>query len=325
MVKKAVWNVKKSDFKGKHNLVICDVSAIMRTHFRSLADDGKVLKSYVGNDGQRHEFTQFVAKVWLEDGDIFNTSAMYGLLNKVMLRFGFNQDYIFAFDTPGNMLKKIDDHYKANRVKMGNEYFDQVNTFMKMMQDCGYTCLAQPGFEADHMIHEAVKQNYDYYDNIYVVTNDMDISSVINDKTTWVCTIQSRGDINMANYEERVKCPYNSILLKKCLVGDKSDEIQGVYRFGEKKFKQFMQDNVDSDDTVRGHEVEILKNSNLAPEQLEQALYASNLVLPLKVNIDAIANERDMIDYIKLKAWLNKFEMASIITELDAEMSKGLI
>lgn len=283
-------------------LIIADVSAIMRTNYVSLDD----------RSGYRRVLSYEV------DGEVVNTSAMYGLYRSTIGRFGLTDDvdYVFAFDTPNNLLKQVDKNYKGNRVKWNDDYFSQVNTVYKNLQEVGFSALAEAGYEADHIIHKVVADNKDFYDEVLVVTNDKDLSSLVSENVRWVATIQKRGEITMENYEEELACPYNSILLKKCLVGDKSDNIKGIYRFGQKAFDKFMEENVEKGFNVRGHEVEVINNSNLDEDKKAQALLASELVLPLEVSVNSTPASSDLINKSLFKEILNKFGMKSISNKI---------
>lgn len=226
--------------------------------------------------------------------------------------YGTNHTWVFCFDTPGkNILKKIDRSYKANRVKMGNYYFDQVNTAKKILEEAGFTVLSKSGYEADHCVREAVKQNYDYYDKIGVFTNDHDLSYLVDEKVSWLNVRKTYADIHMGNYFTQNKCPYNSILLKKATVGDKSDGIAGIKGFGEKTFMKFLDHEGLHGKNVRGIEEEIIKNSTFLKDvQKEQALHAWSLVKPYEVDIDATANEHINTDI--LKAFFKKYNFKSL-------------
>lgn len=295
-------NIKK-DWKGKENLFIVDVSAVMRSNFIPVEQT-----TFGANYGKfRREPMTFEV-----DGEEMNTSAMYGLFRLFSKYKDIEADYIFCFDTPGNLLKKVDQNYKANRVKMGNEYFDQVNTAMKILKESGYAVLAAGGYEADHMIHEAVIQNERLYDNIGVITNDRDLSCLVSDNVAWVNVLQTKSDITKDNYVDELKCPYNSILLKKCMVGDKSDNIAGIRLFGEVAFERFFNEEGLHDQVIRGNEIDIIKATDLLSDDKKgQALHALDLILPLKVNVDARAN-RD-VNRLMMQAFLKKFGMNSIV------------
>lgn len=299
--KKEVFKVDIAKWQGQENLIVVDVSAVMRSNFISLE------QPFDGNYGKfRREPMSYEV-----NGVEMNTSSLYGLLRLFSKYKKIEADYIFCFDTPNNLLKKIDANYKANRVQMGDEYFDQVNTAYKLLKEAGYKVLAADGLEADHMVHAAVEQNASLYDNVAVVTNDKDLSCLVQDNVVWLNVLNKSGDITLENYEKELGCPYNSILLKKCMVGDKSDNIIGIFRFGQAAFDKFFREEGLVAGEVRGNEKEIIANAEtLSDDKKGQALHALELILPLEVTADARAN--DEINRQLMVAFMDKYGMKSL-------------
>lgn len=300
-------NVKK-DWKGQKNLLVVDVSAVMRT---------KHLPLFSEQDRMFNPRLRYARKLSYEvDGEEVNTSAIFGLMQLFQM-YGVDNDYIFCFDAPNNLLKTINKNYKNNRVKMGDEYYDQVNTVYKWLTEVGYRTMFLEGYEGDHHIHKAVRDNLDDYDNIGVITNDKDLSSLVTDKVVWIDTLKKRPDITVDNYPLVVGCPYNMVNLYKATVGDTSDNIKGIYRFGDKRFMKMIDEDgiypLGAD--VLGREEELIRESNfLNDEQKNQALESLKLVLPLEVpdTVKSKAVPSDMVDIFGHKMYLQKFGIKSI-------------
>lgn len=251
---------------SEKTLVVVDVSAVMRTNYVPLDQTGvKFPKRTLSHP---------------VNGKDFNTSALYGLL-RLFSRYGLGVDYIFCFDSYINDLKTYDGTYKAGRVIPTNEYFDQLNVLRDTMIACRFNVALVEGFEADHMVHVAIQQTHQDYDRILVITNDIDLASTVNDKVIWVNTLQKKSDICIDNYEEIAKCPYNTILLKKALVGDVSDNIKGVAGFGAKSFNKFLEIECIDTMAVAGNEKAIIVNAvTLNEDKKRQALHSLHLVYP---------------------------------------------
>lgn len=277
-------------------LVIVDVSAVMRTHYRPL----------------NHRFP---LSIELEDGD-FNTSALFGLL-RLYNTWGFDRDYVFAYDTPVNYLKMTEagKNYKKGRKKPQDDYYEQLNLSRKMLESIGELVLSQSGYEADHFVIDAKNELSPYYDHTYIITNDKDLAVCVDENTTWVSTRAKQDDITMDNYVEELGCPYNAIRLKKALVGDPSDNIKGVYRFGEVSFKNFVLDEGLDHENVYGREKEIIEStSRFDEDEKAMALSDLSLILPLEVpKQEYIFKERDTG---KLYEYLKLFKMNSIIKKM---------
>lgn len=277
-------------------LVIVDVSAVMRTHYRPL----------------NHKFPLSIEL----DGEEFNTSALFGLL-RLFKTWGLERDYVFCYDTPMNYLKMTDagKDYKKGRKKPQDDYYKQLNLSRKMLASMGEVVLSQSGYEADHFVIYAKDELSPYYDHTYIITNDKDLAVCVDDRTTWVSTRSKQPNITMDNYVESLGCPYNAIRLKKALVGDPSDNIKGIYRFGDKKFLDFVLSEGLDHDNVFGREEEIIRETEwFDEEQKEDALRDLSLIVPLEVPAqEFIFQERDTD---KLYGYLELFQMKSIIKGL---------
>lgn len=300
--------VNLKEWKGRDNLMIVDVSAHMRTN------DAGDLEENTGAEqlfyGKQNRFKRKVLSTEI-NGEEMVVTSLYKLMELFKV-YGTEHTWVFCFDTPHkNILKAIDKNYKANRVKVGNYYYDQVNTAKKLLEEAGFTVLSKAGYEADHCINEAVKQNYDYYDNIGIFTGDHDLSFLVDDKVRWLNVRKTYSDIHMDNYFQQNKCPYNAILLKKAMVGDKSDNIAGIKGFGETRFKQFLEKEKIYGEDVRGRELDILMDTeNLTELQRGQALHCWELVKPQEFDIDATANDTFNEDI--LKAFFKKYKFKSL-------------
>lgn len=271
-------------------LVIVDVSALMRTHYRP---DG--VKGGLSID--------------LGDSKL-TTSHIYGLF-RLFKEYGREADYIFCYDTPINFLTEYNPEYKKGRVKVADDYYTGYHLAKEILRSAGFLVLSKEGYEADHLIIQAKGALSKYYDSTYVITNDKDLSVVVDDKTTWVNTVKKRGNINRLNYEEVLGCPYNAIRLKKALVGDPSDNLKGVYRFGEAKFKRFVIDEGIYQQNVYGKEREVIESSSLTREQKEQALSDLQIIVGFEVpNINLTVGT---IDWTVMERAVYELEMKSLV------------
>ena len=282
--------------RDKKELVIVDVSAVMRTHYRPL----------------NHRFPLSIDL----DGEVFNTSALFGLL-RLYQKWGLDKDYVFCYDTPQNFLKMTEagKNYKKGRKKPNDDYYTQLNMSRKLLASINEIVLSQSGYEADHFVVYAKDELSPYYDHTYIVTNDKDLAVCVDENTTWVSTRSKQPDITMENYVEELGCPYNAIRLKKALVGDPSDNIKGVYRFGEKKFTDFVLTEGLDHENVFGREEEIIRETDwFDDDQKEDALGDLSLILPLEVPPQEFIFQDKDTD--KLYEYLEIFKMKSIIKAL---------
>lgn len=282
--------------KTESKLVIVDVSALMRTHYRP--------------EGVRGSLSIDLG------GSTLTTSHIFGLF-KVFKDYGKEADYVFCYDTPINYLKADNPDYKKGRVKVADDYFVGYNLAREILRSANFIVLTKEGYEADHLIMQAKEELSRFYDEVYVITNDRDLAVVVDTKTTWVNTVKKRGNIDITNYEEVLACPYNAIHLKKALVGDPSDNLKGVYRFGEAKFKKFVIEEGVYQQNVYGKERDIILNSSLTEDEQAQALSDLHIIKGLEVpNINLTVQE---IDWTILERAAQELGMKSLIKFFGSE------
>lgn len=302
----------KVDFKeweGKESLMIVDVSAHMRTNdLGDLPENTEMGDLFFGKKKPENKWRQPLSTEI--DGEEMVVTSLYRLMS-LFKQYGTEHTWVFAFDVGKSFRSQIDKNYKGNRVKMGGYFYTQVNTAYKILKEAGFTVLSRNAMEADDCIMEAVNQNYDYYDKIGIITNDHDVSHLVDDKVSWINVRKTLSDIHMDNYFQQNKCPYNAILLKKTMVGDTANKVKGITRFGEKSFLKFLDVEGIHGENVRGREKEILETTtHLTEEQRAQALYCWKVVEPRSIDIDATANE--MINWDILEAFFDKYKFKSL-------------
>ena len=159
----------------------------------------------------------------------------------------------------------VDSGYKASRNSQDSRFYDGINLTQNLLAQGGVCCLKGDGYEADDLIFAAVqkaKQDYPDYE-IHVITGDADLVPLVDDqvsvflnsrKVTWsenkefekLHYIQLRPD-NYGEYMggltqfKKLQIPYNTVLLAKCLRGDKSDEVPGFPKFTPSKYNKLIE------------------------------------------------------------------------------------
>jgi DNA polymerase-1 len=301
-------------------LYIIDVSSVMRSNYVKLSEEQPVdaPQNYYSNN----KFNKFQKKElsWLVDGEKVNTSSLYGLL-RLFSTYGFNDHFIFCFDTPKNFRRDESEEYKQGRQKAEDDYFVQVNIARDLLTNVGFTTHSVDGYEADDFVVESVNKNKEFFDHIFVVSNDFDMAQNVDENVYFKNVIKTRGDINKSNYEEMLKCPYNSILLYKAMVGDPSDKIKGIKGFGPKAFYKFIEDeNIYNDLHIirkQRKEYNILKDSVfLDDEQRKQALKSLSMIVPRFPKEYDNWSPKQRIDKDMLELYLEKYGMKSIAKKL---------
>ena len=166
---------------------------------------------------------------------------------------------------------KVD--YKEGRESQDSRFYEGVNLTMNLLLKGGVTCLKADGYEADDLIKAAVDKAKVEYPNlpIDVITGDADLAPLVDEqvsvflyskKLTWAesSDLEKKHYVQLRpeNYQTYIESltnyknlcvPYNTLLLTKCLRGDKSDSIPGFPKFTPTRYNnlinQLMEDGYD--------------------------------------------------------------------------------
>ena len=183
--------------------------------------------------------------------------------------------------------------YKANR-EHNPEIRQERDAAEYILQKCGISVLAYPGYEADDIIYTLVNKLHDRYDKIYIYTGDSDLYFLVDEKVSIRPSSSKAKSVDINTYEKtKVKgnmYRYNSIPLAKICGGDSSDNIAPLppeiwSKFSERMFAEALYPHMGNKELVT------YWCSSLCPE----ALYQVDLVFPLDVpNVPLEFSEVDM-------------------------------
>lgn len=198
--------------------------------------------------------------------------------------------------------KKEKSDYKANRDNKldGNEYSD-IKEVEHMLDNIGYHVTKVEGYEADDLIYTLVNC-IDENDKCVIYTNDSDILINVKDNVSIELYNSNKGTqyVSMSNFEQFARSrfksdefKYNMVMLYKSLVGDKTDNVSGVVRFGIKAFDKFVRE---MKPYIEGYEENFINEKYtcaviakacdvglLSDEQKKQALDSLEMVKPRTV------------------------------------------
>lgn len=219
--------------------------------------------------------------------------------------------------------------YKANRGnKLSSDDFDNIELVRKILEAAGYNVYKVDGIEADDLVHKLMDFS-DVFDYTVIVTCDLDIAVNVS-KNVGLYRFKSSsgyGAIDMTTFDKVVpaelKCnmPYNAIMLYKATVGDKSDNIPGIKKFGPAAFNKlvnYLESFGDIDwFSLTSYEKtrEVLERcrGHLSDDQMRQALDSLDLVRPIEISDEDFKppvklSNQDM----RAKAYM-KYNMQSLI------------
>lgn len=136
-----------------------------------------------------------------------------------------------------NFRKKIISTYKENRAKLSSNIRDQILELDKMLLDMNITHIYHKEFEADDLIASYIE--YDKSINInnkyMIVSGDKDFMQLVDDQTSILNPFNNKNDtIIDTNYVfEKYKITPKNFILYQALMGDASDNIQGINGIGK--------------------------------------------------------------------------------------------
>lgn len=202
-----------------------------------------------------------------------------------------------CFDAPPTERKELAGEgieYKGKRHNSLTEYdLWAIETIKRTLAFVGYNVFTRKGLEADDLVASLVYGHGVQFVDNYIFTNDSDLAYNVQEDVYVMRSKAKQGyvQIGLENYAdvlgEEFKCsmPYNSIMLFKATVGDKSDNIPGVKGFGPKAFDDMI-GAFEIGPQLRNPEVcEAIIRAYFNGERMEQALLSLSLVVPIIVQL----------------------------------------
>lgn len=160
-----------------------------------------------------------------------------------------NHDKVIVFwdaESNSSVRKSIYPSYKANRRNIMNdeEYFSYLQQKVRVKQYLEEIFVRQAEVinnEADDLISYYCKVAYD--EEIIIFSADKDLTQLISKKVTIYSPVQK----NYFRFNDKIKIgpieiPHQNVLVCKVLIGDKSDNIDGIKGLGEKTLVKLFPD-----------------------------------------------------------------------------------
>lgn len=168
------------------------------------------------------------------------TNAVYGFTSMLLnvLRDESPTHIAVTFDKGPTFRHDIYPEYKAHRTKMPDEMRSQMDRVREVVQTLDMPIFEKEGYEADDLLGTLARKAEEQGIDTLIVTGDMDLLQLV-DEHIQVLTSRWRFSDTVIYNIERVKERYDGLspdqlLDYKALIGDKSDNIPGVYGVGEK-------------------------------------------------------------------------------------------
>jgi len=284
-------------------------------------------------DGKSVFYRGYYAMPNLSTKDGRPTGGVYGFAVMALeVVKKLNPDYVaVAWDmrhTNIRARRELYPEYKANRKPAPEDFYDQVEILLELLQSLGWPLYELDDYEADDIMatfaHQAKAKNIE----TYLVTSDLDVLQLVNSHThiyTLKKGLSSIELFNEASFEEKYGVGPHQWVDVKALKGDASDNIPGVGGIGEKTALELI-DKYDDLDGVYAHLDELKPSLRTKLEKDKDIAYLSKKLVrlfidaPVKLELDKMKLQRGVSpDFV---ATLRKLEFRTLLRQAEEEMSK---
>ncbi|MFU2157761.1 DNA polymerase I [Caldisericum sp. AR60] len=250
------------------------------------------------------------------------TSAVYGFL-RMLLRILKDEkpNYLaVAFDKKVPTFRHIEyKEYKSQRPKMPDELSLQFDVLKEVLIALNIRYFELDGFEADDIIATFVEKLKGTDLEILILSSDFDLAQLIQKNVKLLVTRKGVTKIEVYDEEKFIKeFGFEPVHLVdyKALLGDVSDNIEGVKGIGEKTASKLISEFKSVENIIKNEE--IVERFHINGEE-EKILRNKSLCMLVKdVPIEFRLEELKVPDFKTEKAYkvLKKFEFNSLIKEL---------
>ncbi len=253
------------------------------------------------------------------------TNAVYGFTSMLLKVLQDEQPTHIAvtFDKGPTFRHEVYTEYKAHRAKMPDELRTQMDRVRRVVQTLDIPIYEQERFEADDLLGTLAKQAGEQGVDTLIVTGDMDLLQLV-DEHTRVLTSRWRFSDTVIYDVEGVEERYDGLepaqlVDYKALMGDKSDNIPGVYGVGEKTATKLLKRYRSLDDIYAHLEEISTRFRNRLEEGRAEAFLSRRLariVRDAPVTLDIEACRVRSFDYDDVLDLFHELEFNTLIDRL---------
>jgi 5'-3' exonuclease (including N-terminal domain of PolI) len=271
-------------------------------------------------DGSAFLYRSFFALPSLSTSSGFPTGAIYGFLRSILAIIKTEKpNYMaIAFDLPAPTQRKLAySEYKSKRPPTPDPLKVQIPVIKELINLLGVKLLEMPGYEADDLIayltQKAKKEGF----KVKIYSPDKDVLQLVEGSQVVVINPISEEVFDENKVIEKFGVPPQKLADYLALVGDKTDNIEGVKGVGPKTAINLLNTFGSVEDILaRWDEFKRLfpqaeKNS------LELSYWLVKLRPPEDLNIDIGELKRKEPNLSLLRKKLEGLEMKSILKDLD--------
>lgn len=163
-----------------------------------------------------------------------------------------------------NFRRELVSSYKENRVDTDDKknILSYMSLIVEFCEALGIRTIFPYDLEAD----DVIKYIADKSESALIVSSDRDLLQLVNDHVHQLLpTIQST--VTLENFEDFADVPYEAFMFYKAILGDTSDNIAGLHRYGPVKARVLaiqchsMGDQWDTIDTITAEQKDIIRKN----------------------------------------------------------------
>jgi DNA polymerase-1 len=271
-------------------------------------------------DGSAFLYRSFFALPPLTTSSGFPTGAIYGFLRSILavLKTEKPNYMAIAFDLPAPTQRKLAySEYKSQRPPTPDPLKVQIPVIKELINLLGIRLLEMPGYEADDLIayltQKAKKEGF----KVKIYSPDKDVLQLVDGSQVVVINPISEEVFDENKVIEKFGVPPQKLADYLALVGDKTDNIEGVKGVGPKTAINLL-NTFGSVENILARWDEFKR---LFPQAEKNSLELSYWLVKLKppedLNIDIGELKRKEPNLSLLRKKLEELEMKSIIKDLD--------
>ncbi len=252
------------------------------------------------------------------------TAGIYGFTS-VLLRLLEQErpDYLaVVFDTGKTFRDELYPDYKATREKMPEDLRPQIDRIRELVDTFNIPRAELEGYEADDVLGSLANWAVDQGLTVKIITGDRDLLQLVNDRITVNLPGRSLSDAQdyfPDDVKESLGVWPDQVVDLKAIIGDRSDNIPGVYGVGEKTAVKLLEkyQNLDNiyqhiDEVTSRFQIKLIEGKDEAYLSQKLAQIVSNL--DLKIDLDQA--KPDKFDPLKVRDLFRDLEFGSLLNRL---------
>lgn len=252
------------------------------------------------------------------------TAGIYGFTS-VLLRLLEQErpDYLaVVFDTGKTFRDELFPEYKATREKMPEDLRPQIERIRELVDTFNIPRAELEGYEADDVLGSLARWAVDQGLAVKIITGDKDLLQLVDERISVNLpgrSMREARDYFREDVKEALGVWPEQVVDLKAIIGDRSDNIPGVYGVGEKTAVKLLEEfqNLDTIyeniDQVPGRfQAKMIEGKEKA--YLSQKL--AQIVSDLGVEIDLDQAKPDEFDPLKVRELFRTLEFGSLLNRL---------